>query len=131
MVISVRSIVLSAVPNSMNYTRKLFEVLGKLIYSNPVVVIISQILYYLVMEVGLALVAVNLPTLWYLCKGVTSERILGNIRSLIGLRSSQSPTKDPVGKSHELEWRDPSIVVTQDYEVNFEPYTKDREESNV
>ncbi|KAI9743765.1 MAG: hypothetical protein M1818_002498 [Claussenomyces sp. TS43310] len=52
--------------------------------------------FYIILEAGLTIIAVNLPTLWYYVAGVTPERVLRSVRSIISLgsdRGSQSSVK--------------------------------------
>ncbi|CAD6442820.1 b50132ee-9268-4965-8904-ec1ac1c8e270 [Sclerotinia trifoliorum] len=46
--------------------------------------------YLIILEAGLTIVAVNLPSLWYYLAGVSPERILRTVRSVISLRSIRS-----------------------------------------
>lgn len=50
----------------------------------------SESIYLGVLEVGLSLIAVNLPSLWSLFSTITPERILHSVRSMISLRSVPS-----------------------------------------
>ena len=89
------------------------------------------------MEVGLAQVAVNLPSLWYFSKLVKPKSILYKCRSLVGLRSagssagSSSSNGNLLGNSHQLEMQERAIVVTHDYMINSEFHEKDQEDIGV
>ena len=50
----------------------------------------TEPIYYTVLECGLSLIAVNLPSLWYLLSKTTPENILRSVRSIISLRSEHS-----------------------------------------
>jgi hypothetical protein len=41
----------------------------------------------MIFEAGFIIVSVNLPSLWYFTTGVTPERVLRNVRSLVSLGS--------------------------------------------
>ena len=87
------------------------------------------------MEVGLAQVAVNLPSLWYFSKLVKPKSILNTFRSLIGLRSAGSSAgssnRNLLANSHQLEMQDKAIVVTNDYTINSEVHERDQENIGV
>lgn len=53
-------------------------------------VVASQVYFFSVLEVGLACIAVNLPSLWYLASKITPEAALRSLRSIISLRSLRS-----------------------------------------
>lgn len=43
-----------------------------------------------ILEAGFALIAVNLPSLWWLRQKIQPEKVLASVRSLISLRSMRS-----------------------------------------
>jgi hypothetical protein len=45
--------------------------------------------YFVILEAGLTIIAVNLPSLWYYLAGVTPEGVLRSIRSVISLGSGR------------------------------------------
>ena len=47
----------------------------------------TQLLFWSVLEGGLALIAVNLPSIWGLFTGISPEAILRSVRGLVSLRS--------------------------------------------
>ncbi len=49
-------------------------------------------IYLSVLENGLSLVAVNLPSLWRLFAEIEPENVIRSVRSMLSLRSSQSAT---------------------------------------
>lgn len=49
----------------------------------------TQLAYYIILEAGFTIVAVNLPSLWYFMAGVTPERVLRSVRSLVSLGSGR------------------------------------------
>ncbi|CAG8957410.1 hypothetical protein HYFRA_00011391 [Hymenoscyphus fraxineus] len=51
---------------------------------------VTRAFFFTMLETGISLVAVNLPTLWFLSKSVTPEAILQSIRSVISLASLRS-----------------------------------------
>ncbi|CAG8948805.1 hypothetical protein HYFRA_00001928 [Hymenoscyphus fraxineus] len=50
----------------------------------------TQNAYYMILEAGFTIVAVNLPSLWYFTAGVSPERVLRSIRSMASLNSGRS-----------------------------------------
>ena len=58
----------------------------------------TQAIYLSVLEAGMSLVAVNLPSVWFLFAQITPEKILRSVRSMISLRSR--PSNSSVNKSH-------------------------------
>jgi hypothetical protein len=62
------------------------------------------------LEAGISLVAVNLPTLWFLFHALTPESIIRSLRSVLSLSSlrsgsegnTQPPTNDKAGSTHTL-----------------------------
>ncbi|CAG8970975.1 hypothetical protein HYALB_00007643 [Hymenoscyphus albidus] len=50
----------------------------------------TQNAYYMILEAGFSIVAVNLPSLWYFTVGVAPERVLGSVRSMASLNSGRS-----------------------------------------
>lgn len=53
----------------------------------------TQVAYYLILETGMTILAVNMPTLWYFRAGVTPEHIVRSIRSIVSLASIRSSTR--------------------------------------
>jgi hypothetical protein len=49
----------------------------------------TQWTYYVILEAGLTIVAVNLPSLWYYLAGSTPERVLRSVRSILSLGSNR------------------------------------------
>ena len=62
------------------------------------------------LEVGTSLVAVNLPTLWFLLSSSSSKKALGTLRGMLSLTSIRSSRKDSVGK-------DDAVHVTREIEI--------------
>jgi hypothetical protein len=64
--------------------------------------------YYVILEAGLTIIAVNLPSLWYYVNGVTPDRVLRSVRSVLSLgsgrgsqtsfKSGNSTTKQTTGQ---------------------------------
>lgn len=50
----------------------------------------TQAGYYAFLEAGLSVVSINMPSLWYFAAGVTPERVLRSVRSIISLGSRPS-----------------------------------------
>ena len=50
----------------------------------------TTLLYFMLLEAHLTLIAVSLPSLWYFVSGKTPERVLRSIRSMVSLRSERS-----------------------------------------
>ena len=50
----------------------------------------TKAIYLSVLETGLSLIAVNLPSLWFLFSEVSPERVLRSVRSMISLGSDRS-----------------------------------------
>ena len=57
-------------------------------------------LYWTVLENGLSLIAVNLPSLWCLVNKVQLESVLRSVRSMLSLHSSKSATSIGRPRSH-------------------------------
>ncbi len=55
-------------------------------------VVNTKAIYLSTLEAGLSLIAVNLPSLWFLRKNVSPESVLRSVRSMISLRSNRSAT---------------------------------------
>ncbi|KAF4629735.1 hypothetical protein G7Y89_g8416 [Cudoniella acicularis] len=49
----------------------------------------TQLAYYIVLEAGFTIVAVNLPSLWYFMAGITPKRVLHSVRSLVSIGSGR------------------------------------------
>ena len=52
----------------------------------------TKAIYLSVLEAGLSLIAVNLPSLWFLFTNVKPEHVLRSVRSMMSLRSTRSTT---------------------------------------
>lgn len=50
----------------------------------------TQMAFYAILEAGFTIITVNLPSLWYFTAGVTPERILRSVRSIVSLGSRGS-----------------------------------------
>jgi len=53
----------------------------------------TQVAYFLILETGMTILAVNMPSLWYFLAGVTPEHVLRSVRSLVSLASGRSSTR--------------------------------------
>lgn len=72
-----------------------------MIYRLPYFTVVNtKAIYLSVLETGLSLIAVNLPSLWYLLTKVKPESILRSVRSMISLRSQRSATSSNKQGSH-------------------------------
>lgn len=47
----------------------------------------TRLAFYVILEAGMNLIAVNLPSLWYFVAGVSPEGIVRSVRSILSLRS--------------------------------------------
>ena len=50
----------------------------------------TETIYLAVLECGLSLIAVNLPSLWYLLSHTSPEKMIRSLQSIISLRSERS-----------------------------------------
>ena len=57
-------------------------------------VVNTKAIYLSVLETGLCLVAVNLPSLWFLFSKIKPESVLRSVRSMISLGSNRSVASD-------------------------------------
>ena len=64
--------------------------------THTITVTVTKGLYLSMLEAGMSLIAVNLPSLWFLCSKRTLELSLRSIRSVLSLRSWTSS----VGSRH-------------------------------
>ena len=63
----------------------------------------TKSIYLSVLEAGLSLIAVNLPSLWCLSDKIKPENILRSVRSMISLRSGRSiASQSSLGKTPGL-----------------------------
>ncbi len=53
-------------------------------------VVNTKAIYLFTLEAGLSLIAVNLPSLWFLRNKVSPESVLRSVRSMVSLRSNPS-----------------------------------------
>ncbi|TAQ83652.1 hypothetical protein B7494_g8026 [Chlorociboria aeruginascens] len=53
----------------------------------------TQVAYFLILETGMTILAVNMPSLWYYHAGVTPERVLRSVRSIVSLASGRASTR--------------------------------------
>ena len=60
----------------------------------------TKAIYLSVLEAGLSLIAVNLPSLWFLFSKVTPESVLRSVRSMISLGSERSASSVDKKGSH-------------------------------
>ena len=60
------------------------------IHAHGYSVVNTKAIYLSVLETGLCLIAVNLPSLWFLFSKVKPESVLRSVRSMISLRSNRS-----------------------------------------
>lgn len=67
---------------------------------------VTQAYFFTMLETGISLVAVNLPSLWLLLKSVTLQSIIRGLRSMLSLHSLRS------SGSGDIETRD--VRVTKD-----------------
>lgn len=56
-------------------------------------------IYWSLIEAGLCLLAVNLPSLWFYVGKTSPERMIAGVRSVISLASFQSPRSDRFPRS--------------------------------
>ena len=70
----------------------------------------TEAAYLTMLEVGTSLVAVNLPTLWFLLSSSSSKKALRTLRGMLSLTSMRSSRKDSVGK-------DDAVHVTREIEI--------------
>ena len=79
-----------------------------------------------VLEAGMSLIAVNLPSLWYFHNNVTPEKIIRSIRSIasLGSRTSGESAKSntEIPQAHEAQKQD-SFSATSEAELMY-PHTK-------
>ena len=66
--------------------------------SRRYLVVNTKAIYLSVLETGLSLIAVNLPSLWFLFSKVSPERVLRSVRSMISLRSDRSAASSYQGQ---------------------------------
>lgn len=66
------------------------------IHAHGYLVVNTKAIYLSVLETGLCLIAVNLPSLWFLFSKVKPESVLRSVRSMISLRSSRSAASSQV-----------------------------------
>lgn len=72
-----------------------------MIYRSPYVTVVNtKAIYLSVLEAGLSLIAVNLPSLWCLLNKVKPESVLRSVRSIISLRSKCSANSLNKNGSH-------------------------------
>ncbi|MCJ1318955.1 hypothetical protein MMC15_004287 [Xylographa vitiligo] len=50
----------------------------------------SQLAYFNILEAGMVIIAVNLPSLWYYINNVTPKSVLRSVRSVLSLRSQRT-----------------------------------------
>ncbi|CAF9903464.1 MAG: hypothetical protein GOMPHAMPRED_000280 [Gomphillus americanus] len=50
--------------------------------------------FYQLLELGAVTTAINLPSIWYFFRGLSPERVLRSVRSLVSLRSSSTVSQD-------------------------------------
>ena len=75
-----------------------FQLLTSRIVSN------TRAMYLSVLEAGLSLIAVNLPSLWFLFGKINLENILRSVRNMISLRSGRSAaSQSSLGKIPGLQ----------------------------
>ena len=68
----------------------------------------TQMAYYAILEAGFTIVTVNLPSLWYFTTGITPERVLRSVRSIISLGSRGSHSHARSKTSLHQQVRDPA-----------------------
>ena len=56
--------------------------------------------FFQILEAGLVIIAVNLPSLWYYVAGVTPDRVLRSVRSMLSLRSPRGSQNSLNKASH-------------------------------
>lgn len=66
-------------------------------------VVNTQRQYYAVLEGGLGLVSVNLPSIWYFVAGLTPGKVLYNIKQIVSLESLRSRGSKDTEKSHSFQ----------------------------
>ncbi|TEY32148.1 hypothetical protein BOTCAL_0750g00010 [Botryotinia calthae] len=69
----------------------------------------TKALYLSLLEVGVACIAVNLPSMWFLISHVTPEAVIRSLRSVVSLRSlrsnrSDDSSKDKNARSSNYPW---------------------------
>lgn len=72
-------------------------------------IINTKALFLSLLEVGMACIAVNLPSMWFLISHVTPEAVLRSIRSVVSLQSlrstkSRQSLKDKTMRSSSYPW---------------------------
>ena len=68
--------------------------------TNAVTVVNTKTIYLAVLETGLSLIAVNLPSLWFLVGKVNPESVLRSVRSMLSLSSQHSRTGAGANDAH-------------------------------
>ena len=87
----------------------------------------TRAIYLSVLEAGLSLIAVNLPSLWFLSSKINPENILRSVRNMISLRSGRyAASQSSLGKipglpsssqSYLARPEDPSIETYAMHEI--------------
>ena len=79
----------------------------------------TQIAYFNILEAGMTIVAVNLPSLWYYMKHSSPEGVLRSVRSKLSIgshRSSHESGRDSTDSGHQ---RGGQSVDTNSYRSDF------------
>lgn len=63
----------------------------------------TAVAYIAMLEMGIALVAVNLPSLWLLCTSVIPEKVTHGLRSIMSLSSLRSSQRARSHRSHSTD----------------------------
>ena len=93
----------------------------------------TTLLYFMLLEAGICLAAVSLPSLWYFISHTTPERVLRSLRSLVSLRSAH--TTDSREFYTGRKGSDPASQVDEDKSVETSdsplPTKRDEYETTV
>lgn len=90
------------------------------VLANFIIEAVTQAYFFTMLETGISLVAVNLPSLWLLFSSITPQSIIRGLRSMLSihsLRSGRSHTNSRDGgvaidsPSESLKSRDPNAAV--------------------
>ena len=86
-------------------------------------VVNTKAIYLSVLEAGLSLIAVNLPSLWFLLTKVKPESFLRSVRSMISLRSDRSAASQAKEgtQSHAPSWLGKNRSISSSSKTHLAP----------